>query len=480
MNLTSSNLFKTEAYINGKWVNVNKTYEVINPSTQQKIADVAYCSEIECNDAINAAAEAFKLFKQTTANERSLMLLKMANLMLEHQNDLATILTTEQGKPYHEAKLEVGYAASFFSWYAGEALRITGDVIQNSNKDSKVLVTKEPIGVVAAITPWNFPLAMLTRKVGAAIAAGCTVVWKPSEETPLSANAMGVISQIADIPNGVINIVSGNAVAIGDTIMKAKAIKKITFTGSTRTGKILLKGAADTVKRVSMELGGNAPFIVFADANLDDAVNGAMSSKFRNAGQVCIAANRFYIHKDIFSDFTTKLQQKIKELNVGDGFMDNVNIGPLINQNAVKKVKAHILDAVNKGAKALCGGESHQLGGNFFQPTILVGMTPDMLIAKEETFGPVAACFSFETDEEVISMANDTDFGLAAYFYSKNISRIFNISNQLEYGMIGVNETSISSYATPFGGIKESGYGREGSIHGIEDYISLKYNIIKY
>lgn len=478
MKITCTKLLQTGAYINGKWIPTTDTYDVINPSTLKNITNVSFCGKKECINAINSAINTFKSFKYTSFQERSNVLAKMGELMLQHKNDLATILTTEQGKPFAEAIGEVIYAASFFTWFAEEAKRIYGDIIQTTIPNTKILINKEPVGVVAAITPWNFPLAMLTRKAGAAIAAGCTLIWKPSEETPLSANAIAVISKMAGLPDGVLNIISGDAVAIGRTIIESSDIKKITFTGSTKTGKLLLHGAANTIKRVSMELGGNAPFIVFSDADIDLAIDGAIASKFRNAGQTCISVNRFYIHNDIYDKFTKKLKKKVKELKVGDGFSNGVHIGPLINDNAVKKVEAHITDALDKGAKLLCGGKS--LGGRFFEPTVLVNMQQNMLIATAETFGPVAACFRFSTDDEVITMANHTEFGLAAYFYSKDLNRIFKITEKLEYGMIGINETAISNAYTPFGGIKESGFGREGSKYGIDDYLNIKYSYIKY
>jgi succinate-semialdehyde dehydrogenase / glutarate-semialdehyde dehydrogenase len=478
MKLSNKSLFQTGAYINGEWVNTAKTYDVINPSTLKNIAKVSYCDANECNAAIKSAHDSFVNFKKSSFKERSDILLKIASLMLEHKNDLAIIMTTEQGKPLSEALGEVAYAASFFSWFSEEAKRLSGDILQSNVPNSTILVQREPVGVVAAITPWNFPLAMLARKAGAAIAAGCTLVCKPSEETPLSANALCVISQMAGLPAGVINIISGNAAEIGSTIMQAPNVKKITFTGSTKTGKILLHGAADTVKRVSMELGGNAPFIVFADADIDKAIDGAMASKFRNAGQTCISVNRFYIHQDVYDEFTNKLAVKIKMLKVGDGFAESVNIGPLINDAAIEKITAHIDDAITKGATLVCGGKN--LGGRFFEPTLLTNMQQNMKIAREETFGPVAACFKFKTTEEVISMANDTEFGLAAYFYSTDLNRVFTFADNLEYGMVGINETMISNVHAPFGGIKESGFGREGSSYGIDDYLNLKYKYLNY
>ena len=480
MRLTNLELFKTGVYINGVWTSTKETYAVINPSTLEKITDVAKCGAIETAAAIESASITFKTFKQTLAKERSAILKRISELMLANRQDLATILTMEQGKPLAEALTEVTYAASFFEWFAEEAKRIDGDVLPSVRPGVKMLVLKEPVGVVAAITPWNFPLAMFARKGAAAIAAGCTLVWKPSEETPLSANALAVIADMAGLPHGVLNIVSGNAVAIGETIMQAAAVKKITFTGSTKTGKLLLTGAANTVKRVSMELGGNAPFIVFPDADIDAAVKGAIASKFRNAGQTCICVNRFYIHADIYEEFMTQLTAAVKNLRVGDGFAPGVDVGPLINQAAIDKVERHVNDAITKGAKVLCGGKLHNPGGahqcgTFYEPTVIRDMQGDMLIATEETFGPIAACFRFNTDLDVIEMANNTDFGLAAYFYTQNLNWVFKIAEALEYGMIGINEPMISNEVAPFGGVKQSGFGREGSKYGIDDYVNMKY-----
>lgn len=479
MKLSLPELLQTKAYINGLWLETNSSYTVINPSTLENIINVSKCGELECQQAINAASNAFKTFKKTSFKTRSEILRKISDLLLQHQDDLAIIMTTEQGKPFNEAKGEVIYSASFFEWFAEEAKRLNGDIIETlSPNNSKIFVTKEPVGVVAAITPWNFPLAMFARKAAAAIAAGCTLVWKPSEETPLSANALAVITQMAGLADGVLNIVSGDAIAIGNTIMQTPKIKKITFTGSTKTGKLLLKGAADTVKRVSMELGGNAPFIVFPDANLDDAINGAIASKFRNAGQTCISVNRFYIHDDIYEEFTHRLAERVSKLVVGDGFDSNTNIGPLINDTAIIKVKDHIENAVKLGAKIVCGGK--HINNRFYEATVLINMQQNMKIASEETFGPVAACFRFKNDDEVVQMANDTDFGLAAYFYTRDLNRIFKISENLEYGMVGINETMISNTYAPFGGVKQSGFGREGSKYGLDDYINIKYNYLSY
>ena len=475
MKLANPDLLQTRAYINSYWQNTANTYAVTNPATGEQIVNVNSCGAKECNAAIASASAAFKTFKHTAAKERSQILYLIGELMLKHQNDLATILTTEQGKPFVEAKGEVIYAASFFTWFAEEAKRINGNILPNTNSGARNFVFKEPVGVVAAITPWNFPLAMFTRKAAAAIAAGCTLVWKPSEETPLSANALAVITEMAGLPSGVINIVSGDAATIGESLMGAKEVKKITFTGSTKTGKLLLKGAANTIKRVSMELGGNAPFIVFADADINLAVKGAVAAKFRNAGQTCICVNRFYIHESIYDQFISKFVAEVKLLQVGNGFSQNVNIGPLINQMALDKVIRYVDDAKARGAKILCGGEKHELGLTFYQPTVITEMKNNMLIATEEIFGPVAACFRFNTESDVINMANDTDFGLAAYFYSRDLKRVFKLAEELEYGMIGINEAMISNETVPFGGIKQSGFGREGSIYGVDDYLNIKY-----
>lgn len=476
--LTEKKLLQNQAHINGQWISTPTTYPIINPASGEVITEVSYCTELECDMAINAASDALIFLKKTTGKERAVFLKRIAELMMHHQKDLATILTTEQGKPFAEAMGEIVYAASYFEWFSEEAKRVYGDIIPAHKLGAKILVTKEPVGVVGAITPWNFPLAMFTRKAAAAIAAGCPVVWKPSEETPLSANALAVITQMAQLPVGVLNVISGDAPKIGAAMMQSKAVRKITFTGSTRTGKLLMKQAVDTVKKVSMELGGNAPFIVFDDADLDAAVAGAMMSKFRNTGQTCICANRFYIQAAIYDAFISKLSAAINLLKIAEGFTDGATQGPLINQLALDKVIAHVKDAEEKGATILCGGKPSSLGGTFYEPTLITNANSTMLLAKEETFGPVAACFRFNTEAEAIALANDTEFGLAAYFYSNDLARVFRVADALEVGMLGINDGIISTEIAPFGGIKESGIGREGSKYGIDDYLNIKYMLL--
>jgi succinate-semialdehyde dehydrogenase/glutarate-semialdehyde dehydrogenase len=395
--------------------------------------------------------------------------------MLENRDALAELLSLEQGKPLAEARGEVGYAASFFEWFAEEAKRSYGDVIPSPNPNAKIIVTREPIGVVAAITPWNFPLAMITRKAGPALAAGCTVVLKPSEETPLSAFALAVLAEKAGIPAGVFNVVSGDAVAIGGVLTESEAVRKLSFTGSTRVGKLLAKQSADTLKKLSLELGGNAPFIVFDDADIDAAVQGAMASKFRNTGQTCVCVNRFYVQDGVYDAFTQALTAAVRKMRVGNALQGDVEQGPLINAAALKKVETHVADALEKGAKVLTGGKPHALGGTFYEPTVLADASKSMLIAGEETFGPVAACFRFKTEEEVIAAANDTPFGLSAYFYTRDLARAWRVAEALESGMVGINEGIVSTEVAPFGGVKQSGLGREGSKYGLDEYTELKY-----
>ncbi len=469
---------QNQAFINGEFVNTIKTYPVINPASLCEITETSLCGIEECNVAIEAASNAFLSFKTLTGKERATLLRKMADLMMTHQQDLAMILTTEQGKPFAEALGEVAYAASYFEWFGEEAKRVYGDIIPAHKKDARILVTKEPVGVVGAITPWNFPLAMFTRKAGAAMAAGCTVVWKPSEETPLSAYALGVIAQMAGLPKGVLNIVAGDAPAIGHALLQSKSVKKITFTGSTRVGKLLMKQAADTVKKVSLELGGNAPFLVFNSADIDAAVAGAIATKFRNTGQTCICTNRFYIQESIYDEFTQKFADAIGTLKIADGFTEGATQGPLINKMAFDKVVRHVEDAKTKGGIIRCGGKPSILGATFYEPTLIINAASDMLLAKEETFGPLAACFKFKTEDEAIQLANDTEFGLAAYFYSKDLAQIFRVASALETGMVGINDGALSTEIAPFGGVKESGMGREGSKYGVEDYINIKYMLL--
>ncbi|WP_347911806.1 NAD-dependent succinate-semialdehyde dehydrogenase [Pseudomonas grandcourensis] len=470
-----SALIRHGNFIDGQWSSDGATYSVLNPANGELIAEVQKAGAEETNLAIEAANRALPAWRKLTAKERSQRLKRWSDLMLSHQKDLATLLSREQGKPLAEAMGEVVYAASFLEWFAEEAKRAYGDVIPSHKADARIIVVKEAIGVVAAITPWNFPLAMVTRKVGPALAAGCTMILKPSEETPLSAFALAVLAEQAGIPAGVFNVVSGDAVAIGGALQASTVVRKLSFTGSTRTGKLLMRQAADTLKKVSLELGGNAPFIVFDDADLDAAVKGAMASKFRNTGQTCVCVNRFFIQDGVYEAFTGKLAEAVAAMRVGSALDGETEQGPLINAAALTKVEQHVNDAVEKGAKVLCGGRRHALGGTFYEPTILAEASSDMLIAQDETFGPVAACFRFKDEAEVLQKANDTPFGLSAYFYSRDIGRVWRMAEGLEAGMVGINEGIISTEVAPFGGIKESGLGREGSKYGLDDYLEIKY-----
>ncbi|OEC39667.1 succinate-semialdehyde dehydrogenase (NADP(+)) [Pseudomonas sp. 1D4] len=470
-----SRLLRKGHYIDGRWLEDGPRYPVRNPADGTLIAEVAKAGVAETDQAIAAAQRALPAWRGLTAKARSQPLRRWSELMLAHQRELAELLSREQGKPLAEAMGEVVYAASFLEWFAEEARRVYGDVIPSHKADARIVVTKAPIGVVAAITPWNFPLAMVTRKVGPALAAGCTLILKPSEETPLSAFALAVLAEEAGIPAGVFNIVSGDAPAIGSALQASPVVRKLSFTGSTATGKLLMRQAADTLKKVSLELGGNAPFIVFDDADLDAAVRGAMASKFRNTGQTCVCVNRFYIQEGVYEAFTAKLADAVRALRVGAALEGESDQGPLINTAALAKVEQHLGDALEKGARLLCGGRRHALGGTFFEPTVLAEATPQMLIAREETFGPVAACFRFKDEAEVLAQANDTPYGLSAYFYSRDIGRVWRVAEGLEAGMVGINEGIISTEVAPFGGIKASGLGREGSKYGIEDYLEIKY-----
>jgi succinate-semialdehyde dehydrogenase / glutarate-semialdehyde dehydrogenase len=473
-----STLLKTGHYIDGQWLSGGPTYPVFNPATGELLADVQKGGAEETDLAIAAAHRALPAWRALTAKERAVRLRRWADLMLANQRELATLMCREQGKPMAEAMGEVVYAANFLEWFGEEAKRVYGDVIPSHKADARIVVVKEPIGVVAAITPWNFPLAMVTRKVGPALAAGCTMLLKPSEETPLSAFALAVLAEQAGIPAGVFNVVSGDAVAIGGAIQASSIVRKLSFTGSTRVGKLLMRQAADTLKKVSLELGGNAPFIVFDDADLDAAVKGAMASKYRNTGQTCVCVNRFFIQDGVYDAFTQKLAVAVRAMRVGNALQGETEQGPLINNAALAKVQAHVGDALEKGAKVLCGGQRHALGGTFYEPTVLTDVTGDMLIAHEETFGPVAACFRFKDEDEVLQRANDTPFGLSAYFYSRDIGRVWRVAEGLEVGIVGINEGIISTEVAPFGGIKESGLGREGSKYGIEDYLEIKYMLM--
>jgi succinate-semialdehyde dehydrogenase/glutarate-semialdehyde dehydrogenase len=474
-NNATNDFLRNGHYIDGAWRSGAETYPVHNPATGAVITTVAKGGAVEAQQAVDAAARAFPAWRALTAKERSIKVRRWGELMLAHRDALAELLSREQGKPLAEARGEVAYAASFLEWFAEEAKRSYGDVIPSPFPHSKILVTREPIGVVAAITPWNFPLAMITRKAAPALAAGCTMVLKPSEETPLSAFALAVLAEQAGIPAGVLNIISGDAVAIGQVLTGSAVVRKLSFTGSTRTGKLLARQCSDTLKKLSLELGGNAPFIVFNDADIEAAVRGAIASKFRNTGQTCVCVNRFYVQSGVYDAFTSALAEAVHKLRVGDAFAGDFEQGPLINQAALDKVKRHVADAVSKGARILVGGKPHALGGTFFEPTVLADATHDMLLAQEETFGPVAACFRFDTEQEAIAAANGTPFGLAAYFYSRDTARIWRVADALESGMVGINEGIISTEVAPFGGVKESGLGREGSKYGLDEYVELKY-----
>jgi succinate-semialdehyde dehydrogenase/glutarate-semialdehyde dehydrogenase len=468
-------LLRTGHFINGEWRQGEATYAVLNPATGETIAQVAKGGEQETREAIAAAAHAFPAWRALSAKERGARVKRWGELMLEHRDALAELMSREQGKPLAEARGEVGYAASFFEWFAEEAKRAYGDVIPSPNPNARIVVTREPIGVVAAITPWNFPLAMITRKAGPALAAGCTMVLKPSEETPLSAFALAVLAGRAGIPAGVFNVVSGDAVAIGGVLTASPVVRKLSFTGSTRVGKLLAKQSSDTLKKLSLELGGNAPFIVFDDADIDAAVQGAMASKFRNTGQTCVCVNRFYVQDGVYDAFAAALTRAVQKLRVGPALDGDFEQGPLINAAALRKVEAHVADALQKGARVLTGAQRHALGGTFYEPTVLTEASKSMLIAAEETFGPVAACFRFKTEEEAVALANDTPFGLSAYFYTRDLGRAWRVAEALESGMVAVNEGILSTEVAPFGGVKESGLGREGSKYGLDEYMELKY-----
>lgn len=476
--LSDRSLLKTKAYINGQWVSADNkaTFEVTDPATGKIIAKVADLGGVETRRAIEAADKAMQSWKKKTAKERSSILHNWYQLMMQNQEDLAIIMTAEQGKVITESRGEIAYGASFIEWFAEEGKRIYGDIIPNTTADRRSIVIKQPIGVVAAVTPWNFPNAMITRKAAPALATGCAIVLKPAAQTPLSALAMAELADRAGIPAGLFNVVVGNnAAQIGSELTANPIVKKFTFTGSTPIGKLLMSQCAKTVKRTSMELGGNAPVIVFADADIDKAVDGAIGTKFRNAGQTCICANRLIVQESIYDVFVAKLTAKVALLHLGNGFEQSTTIGPLISSSAVAKVESLVADAKGKGAQVNIGGEKSDMGDNFYPPTVLSNLSTDMRIAKEEIFGPVAPVFKFTTEEEAISMANDTEFGLAAYLFTENISRIWRVSEAIEYGMVGANEVAISSEVIPFGGVKESGQGREGSKYGLDDYLETKY-----
>ncbi|HET9389424.1 MAG TPA: NADP-dependent succinate-semialdehyde dehydrogenase [Steroidobacteraceae bacterium] len=478
MKLKDPNLLRTQAYVDGQWTNAvnGATLEVGNPATGEKLGTIPNMGAAETRRAIEAAAAAMPAWAAKTAKERATILRRWYELMMANQDDLATIMTAEQGKPLAEAKGEIAYAAAFIDWFAEEGRRLYGDLIPAHQADKRLLVLRQPIGVVAAITPWNFPAAMITRKAGPALAAGCTFVCKPAQQTPYSALAMAELGARAGIPAGVLNLVtSGDAAAIGGEMTSNPIVRKMTFTGSTAIGKRLMAQCSGTLKKLSLELGGNAPFIVFEDADLDAAVAGAIASKYRNTGQTCVCANRLLVQASVYDAFTAKLVEAVSRLRVGDGLQGPTDQGPLIDTKAVAKVEEHLADALAKGAHIAFGGKRHALGGTFFQPTVLTHVSPAMLVAREETFGPVAPLFRFSTEAEAIRMANDTEFGLAAYFYTRDLARSWRVSEALEYGIVGLNTGIISTEVAPFGGVKESGLGREGSRYGILDYTEMKY-----
>jgi succinate-semialdehyde dehydrogenase/glutarate-semialdehyde dehydrogenase len=477
LSLKDSSLLRDLAYVNGTWVGADegRTFEVIDPATGRTLAAVPAMGAAETRRAIDGAQLAQRAWRVKTGKERAAVLRRWHDLMLANAHDLATIMTAEQGKPLAEAKGEIGYAASFLEWFAEEAKRVNGDMLASPAGDKRLVVLKEPVGVCAAITPWNFPAAMITRKVGPALAAGCTIVLKPAEATPLSALALAALAERAGVPAGVFSVVTGDPKTIGAEMTSNPLVRKLSFTGSTPVGRLLAAQCAPTIKKLSLELGGNAPFIVFDDADLDAAVEGALASKYRNAGQTCVCTNRFYVHDSVYDAFSRKLADAVSRLKVGNGFDAGVTQGPLINQAAVDKVESHIADALSHGARVLSGGKRHALGGTFFEPTVLAGVTQAMRIAREETFGPVAPLFRFSTDDEVIRLANETEFGLAAYFYSRDLGHVWRVAEALEYGMVGINTGLISNEIGPFGGVKQSGLGREGSKYGIDEYLELKY-----
>ncbi|MDR1646996.1 MAG: NAD-dependent succinate-semialdehyde dehydrogenase [Zoogloeaceae bacterium] len=476
MQLNDTTLLKDKAYINGEWVAApnGATFRVENPATGELLASVAELGAAETRAAIVAAEQAMKSWKRRSGKERALILRKWYELIVAATEDLARIMTTEQGKPLAEARGEAAYAASFVEWFAEEARRVYGDVMPSPAADKRILVLKQPIGVCAAITPWNFPAAMITRKVAPAIAAGCAVLVKPAEATPLTALALAELAHRAGIPAGVFNIVTGKAREIGAEMTSNPTVKKLSFTGSTEIGRLLMAQSAPTLKKLSLELGGNAPFIVFDDADLDLAVEGALASKFRNSGQTCVCANRLLVQAGVYDAFVARLTKSVQALRVGNGLEAGVTQGPLIDEKAVQKVEAQIADAVAKGGRILIGGKRHALGRSFFEPTVIADATPDMLCAREETFGPLAPVFRFTTDAEAVAFANRTEFGLASYFFSRDLARVIDVAEELEYGMVGVNTGLISNEVAPFGGIKQSGFGREGSKYGIEEYLSIK------
>jgi len=474
--MKDASLFREQVYINGAWQDAEdgSTVDVTNPATDAVLGTVPNCGTKETRKAIQSANKAWPKWKAMTAKQRGVILRKWYELMMENQADLARLMTAEQGKPLAEAMGEIVYAASFLEWFGEEGKRLYGDHIPTHNPDRRTLVIKEPVGVAACITPWNFPAAMITRKAGPALAAGCPMIIKPAPDTPLSALALCELAERAGVPKGILSVVTGDAVAIGGELTSSPIVRKLSFTGSTGVGKLLMKQSADTMKKLSLELGGNAPFIVFDDTNLDDAVDGALLCKFRNTGQTCVCANRLLVQDGIYDAFMKKFAAAAKKMKVGNGLTDVVQQGPLINMPAVEKVEIHIQDAISKGAKVMAGGKRHKLGGTFFQPTVLAEVTTKMRVSKEETFGPLAPVFRFKDEAEALKMANDTEFGLAAYYYTRDIGRVWRVAEGLEYGIIGCNTGIISTEVAPFGGMKESGIGREGSKYGIEEYIEIK------
>ena len=478
LTLNDPTLFKNQIFINDEWHSAAQQFEVRNPANGNLLAQVANATVEQAQTAIDVAQAAFPEWAAKTGKQRAEVLRKWFDLILQHTEDLAHILTAEQGKPITEARGEVVYAASFVEWFAEEAKRVSGEVMSSTWTDKRMVVIKQPIGVCAAITPWNFPLGMITRKVAPAIAAGCSIVIKPAEQTPLSALALVELAKRAGLPAGVLSVItadSHNSIEIGKLLCASKTVRHISFTGSTPVGRILMQQSAPTVKKLALELGGHAPFIVFGDADLDAAVEGAVASKYRNAGQTCVCTNRFYVHSSLYDAFVSKLADKVKTIQVGNGMTEGVLQGPLIDGQAVEKVSQHVQDAVSKGATLVAGGKAHALGGYFYEPTLLANVSNDMQIMSEETFGPVAAVMKFETEAEVIKAANDTDFGLASYFYSRDIGRIWRVAEKLDYGMVGINTGLISNEVAPFGGVKQSGLGREGSRFGMDEYLEMKY-----
>jgi succinate-semialdehyde dehydrogenase/glutarate-semialdehyde dehydrogenase len=480
MKLQDSSLLRGQAYVNGEWIDAKsgETFAVFNPATGEELVRVPLMSEADAKAAVTAAHEAFKQWRTTTAKERATVLRRWYQLMQDNMEDLALLMTLEQGKPLAEARGEVQYAASFVEWFAEEGKRAYGELIPTHKQDARILVSREPVGVVAAITPWNFPAAMITRKAAPALAAGCSFICKPAEDTPLSALALAELAHRAGIPAGVFNILTGDPRALGSVLTGHELVRKLSFTGSTPVGKLLMAQCANTVKLVSLELGGNAPFIVFDDADLERALDGAMASKYRNAGQTCVCTNRFLVQDGIYDRFVEALAERTRQLKVGSGTDADVQQGPLINAAAVAKIQSHIDDAVAKGASVVCGGKPHALGRTWFEPTVLRDVTPQMQVATEETFGPLAPVFRFSDEAEAIAMANDTEYGLAAYFFSRDLGRVWRVAEGLEYGMIGINEGIISTELAPFGGVKASGLGREGARQGLEEYLECKYMLM--